>query len=122
VFHEQSAASTQHGDPESFRCVIGADGDTTVVGPCGELDLATAPELDRALAEIGERGTPVVVDLRGLTFMDSAGVHALTSGAAAAARHGRSFGVVAGVERVQRVLALTGVLDHLVPSTGQQLA
>jgi anti-anti-sigma factor len=44
----------------------------------GELDLATAGRLQQALAEGGD---DVLLDLRGLTFMDSTGVRALLEAA-----------------------------------------
>jgi anti-anti-sigma factor len=44
----------------------------------GELDLGTAEQLERALADAGD---DVVLDLRGLTFMDSTGVRALLQAA-----------------------------------------
>ena len=47
----------------------------------GELDLATVPRLEHALANAGE---DVVLDLRGLTFMDSTGVRVLLEAAEAA--------------------------------------
>jgi anti-sigma B factor antagonist len=46
----------------------------------GELDLATAAQLEHALAEAGG---DVVLDLRGLTFMDSTGVRLLLEAAEA---------------------------------------
>jgi len=50
-------------------------GDTAVVAPAGELDLATAHELGAALAEAAYRGAPrVILDLRRLTFVDSSGI------------------------------------------------
>lgn len=44
----------------------------------GELDLATAEQLERALAQAGDE---VLLDLRGLTFMDSTGVRGLLEAA-----------------------------------------
>lgn len=44
----------------------------------GELDLGTAERLERALAGAGD---DVVLDLRGLTFMDSTGVRVLLEAA-----------------------------------------
>jgi len=44
----------------------------------GELDLATAGRLEQALASAS---APVVLDLRGLTFMDSTGVRVLLEAA-----------------------------------------
>jgi anti-anti-sigma factor len=44
----------------------------------GELDLGTAAQLEQALAEAGD---DVLLDLRGLTFMDSTGVRVLLEAA-----------------------------------------
>jgi anti-sigma B factor antagonist len=44
----------------------------------GELDLGSAPQLRRALEAAGD---DVVLDLRGLTFMDSTGVRVLLEAA-----------------------------------------
>jgi anti-anti-sigma factor len=44
----------------------------------GELDLGTADQLERALADAGG---DVLLDLRGLTFMDSTGVRLLLEAA-----------------------------------------
>ncbi|WP_369069786.1 STAS domain-containing protein [Kineococcus terrestris] len=40
----------------------------------GEVDAALGEELERAVADVGASGLPVVVDTRGVTFMDSTGV------------------------------------------------
>jgi anti-sigma B factor antagonist len=45
----------------------------------GELDLGSAPQLERALAAAGDG--EVLLDLRGLTFMDSTGVRVLLEAA-----------------------------------------
>jgi anti-anti-sigma factor len=55
----------------------------------GELDLATTALLEQAL---GEAGDDVLLDLRGLTFMDSTGVRALLE---AAERNGPRLRIIA---------------------------
>lgn len=55
----------------------------------GELDLGTAAQLEQALAEAGG---DVLIDLRGLTFMDSTGVRVLLE---AAERHSQGLRIVA---------------------------
>jgi len=42
----------------------------------GEIDLANATDLERALREAVAHG-PVTIDLRDLTFIDSSGLHAI---------------------------------------------
>jgi len=54
---------------------------TSTLGPCrvltlgGELDELAAPALDEVIAE--EREEPLIVDLSGLDFICSAGIHVL---------------------------------------------
>ena len=44
----------------------------------GEIDIATAPEFGRELARLLSHRPPVLrVDLSGVSFMDSSGLHAL---------------------------------------------
>jgi anti-sigma B factor antagonist len=50
----------------------------TVVGVTGEIDVATAPALRDSLLALVNRGAEsLVVDLRGVTFIDSTGVGSL---------------------------------------------
>ena len=59
-------------DPTGFSISISDRDGRSVVVIRGELDLATAPELEAAL-RAPRRGREVVVDLRELAFMDSTG-------------------------------------------------
>ena len=54
----------------------------------GELDLATAPELEQLLIERIDASEDVVVDLRGLEFMDSSGIRVLVAAHTRAGRTG----------------------------------
>jgi anti-anti-sigma factor len=59
-----------------------ADFDITSQGPPtfrlrGELDMATAPLMDVAIANAIAQGGPVTLDLSHLTFVDSSGVGAI---------------------------------------------
>jgi anti-anti-sigma factor len=76
-----------------------------VVAPRGELDLATAPELEAVLlAQTGR----VVVDLRQVTFADAATLHAL----ARSRQNGVNLGFVAG-RAVSRLIEAVGLADPL---------
>lgn len=86
-----------------------------VVTLAGELDLDGAalvePELERLLLdpEVAE----VVVDLRGLQFMDSSGLRLVAVADARAKAGGHGFGLVAGTEPVQKVFEITGMAQRL---------
>ena len=56
-----------------------------VVGVAGEIDVATAPELERALADAGAEKR-VVLDLSECQFIDSSGLRTLLGARSAASR------------------------------------
>jgi anti-anti-sigma factor len=60
----------------------------------GELDLATAPELEDVLTERIDQSQEVVVDLRSLEFMDSSGIRVLVAAHARAGRTGTRVFIV----------------------------
>jgi anti-sigma B factor antagonist len=91
-----------------FEVTVTSDEGVRVVAVTGELDIDTMVALSVALtADAGLATT--VVDLRGLTFIDSSGV----SGVMSAARHARDRGArlvcVPGPPPIQRIFELTGV-------------
>jgi anti-sigma B factor antagonist len=55
----------------------GISGGASRVVPCGDLDIAMVPELDRALRRANEISDVVVLDLRDLEFVDSCGADLL---------------------------------------------
>lgn len=79
----------------------------------GALDIATTPTLARTLDDTQTRAQLVVLDLRDLTFMDSAGVHTLVEASASARRHGRRLILLRGSPVVDRLFALTGSSDQV---------
>ncbi len=97
--------------PTPFRVErhVDPDGVGVVVAPHGELDMAT---VDRVRAEVDDvlgAGTrAVVLDLRGVTFLDSTALSMLFAVHGAAARRGGELSVVNGNPRVSRLLDLTG--------------
>jgi anti-sigma B factor antagonist len=94
--------------------------DTQVVGRAvtlalsGELDLVSSPILEEAFERVYETEAElIIVDLRGLEFMDSSGLHRLVAGQQRAVQSGRRFGLVRGSEQVQRLFDLTGIGELL---------
>jgi anti-sigma B factor antagonist len=77
----------------------------------GELDVADAAKVAAALAVVAASGRTVIVDLEGLEFIDSSGLAALV----VARRHARHAGydllLAAPQQQVQRMLAITRLLD-----------
>lgn len=101
-------------EPPPFELETREQDGRLVLAPHGELDLATCSQVeDAALAAVRE-GRHVVLDLRGLEFMDSSGVRVLVSAHAAAQEHGGArVSIVPGTAEVSRVLEISGLLTRL---------
>ena len=98
---------------EPFSCSAKARGDDVVVTIRGELDLATREEAEAVLIE-AEAAAPraVILDLRGLRFLGSTGLSVLVASAGRATLRGIGHEILPS-EGVRRLLALTGVDQHL---------
>jgi anti-sigma B factor antagonist len=109
-----AAVSSEGAESPTFSLDVTADGDGwTTVSVAGELDLATADEFAAAV-RTGLATGAVVVDLREVTFMDSAGVRALNTVARESADSGRELRLFLGTHPgVVQVLEMTGMLELL---------
>jgi anti-anti-sigma factor len=97
-----------------------SDGDQ-VVRVDGELDIASAPDLEAVLLRPRPRHARVVVDLGALRFMDSTGLRILLH-ATAAAKEGRWELFLRDVPpNVRRLFTLSGVQDAVPPDAPPDL-
>ena len=104
---------SQHIGP--FSCNVTAEGDLAIVEPRGELDMATVGAVDMELRRLRAEGfAHLVLDLAGLTFMDSSGLHLVVRWTAEASRDGFRFELGPGPPAVQRIFELTAV-DETLP-------
>lgn len=95
--------------PPAFACTATHGGlDAAWVKVVGELDLVTAPELERTLRECQRLAHLTVLDLRELAFMDCAGVHTIVNASVRARKDGRRLVLVRGRPDVYRMFTLTG--------------
>jgi len=83
-----------------------------VAAPVGELDLYTAPRLTGVLRD-QESFSRLVLDLRGLGFMDSTGLRLLVAETERAAAEGYELSIVPGGQEVSRLLRLTRMDERL---------
>lgn len=77
----------------------------------GALEHATATQFAAILSQAKGLGRIVVVDLRGLTRVDIAGVGAIVHASRSARRDAKRLVFIRGPSRVERLLALTGASD-----------
>jgi anti-anti-sigma factor len=90
---------------------------TAVVALRGELDLATVSKVADVLDGVKPEADGIrhlVVDLRGLTFMDSSGLHELLRQNEYARTNHHNLAVVRGNDAIQRLLELTAADELLV--------
>jgi len=89
-------------------------GETHVIEPQGEIDLATAPDLKARLLGILDDGRRfVVVDLEDVGFIDSAGVRVLLTVQRRLLAAGGGLTVVCTDPLIRRVFEVTGVAAAL---------
>jgi anti-anti-sigma factor len=96
----------------AFECSLSCgDEDVVCVHAAGELDIASAPQLELTLRQAVLGSRLVVLDLRDLSFMDSCGVHVIDDASDRARHLGRRLVVLRGPAHVTRILALTSITD-----------
>ena len=79
----------------------------------GELDMATAPDFEEAMLRALSARRPIVLDLKRLSFIDSAGLWAVTLGHTACRRRGIALSIEPGTGPVRQVFEATGLFDVL---------
>jgi anti-sigma B factor antagonist len=105
--------------PKPFRCTVSHRDGATCVRPEGDLDMSTVEDVEAALRAALDGGAKrVVVDLRGLEFMDSTGLTLLTRLSNRSRRDGFDLELVKGDERIQRLFVLTGLHDYFTFTAG----
>jgi len=84
-------------------------GSTHVVAVVGELDVATAQRVEDELRTVEATDVEqVTVDLAGLTFVDSSGVHLIARAEERCRTTAKRLGLRPGPPLIQRVFALAG--------------
>jgi anti-anti-sigma factor len=120
-----SARVAEISDLEPFAVEVQRRAHVTIVQPHGELDVATVDTLrstlDAAIAETPhaalngfETGARLVLDLRGLCFIDSGGLHLLVALDERAQRDGFQLTLLAPAAPLDRAIQLCG-LDQVLP-------
>jgi anti-anti-sigma factor len=91
------------------------EGPVAVIAARGELDLASggplADELSRAADTLG--AAAVLLDLSGITFMDSSGLRAVVAADRTMREQGLRFALVRGGDPVHRVFDITRMTERL---------
>jgi anti-sigma B factor antagonist len=95
-----------------FRCEGVREDDVATVRFDGELDLTTTREAESTIQRMESAGvTTLVLDLRGLRFLDSTGLRVIVAADSRARKEGRHVKVIPGPEAVHRVFRIA-LLDQ----------
>jgi anti-sigma B factor antagonist len=90
------------------------DPHTSVLVVQGDIDLASAPHLARVIEDrFGSEGTCLIVDLDGVTFIDSSGLAVLITAQRNLQRADGALFLVCSSSRLRRGFEITGVVDLL---------
>jgi anti-anti-sigma factor len=96
-----------------LRVLVEQDGKGLLVRPQGELDVASAKTFEDVVREAIDSGVPVLLDLGGVSFIDSTGLRALFSMAAHSRTNGDRLRVLRGSEQVETAIEVSGVARSL---------
>ena len=98
-------------------------GRTDLVRIAGEIDLANAPAIGREIVSHMTSAGAVLIDLTGVSFLDSAGVRLLDALVGDLDEHGRAIRLVVGETGVARMtLRLCAFRDDLLATDLQRAA
>jgi anti-sigma B factor antagonist len=102
------------GEFEPFRIDVAPSRDSVRVAPVGELDIATVDKLRAEVERLRQSGfTELVLDLRGVRFLDSTGLRLVLELDAAATAASQELEIIRGSAVVQRIFEVTQVSDRL---------
>jgi anti-anti-sigma factor len=93
------------------------DGDALVISGYGELNLRNVKTLDAELRlAIAGDASAVILDLGGVSVIDSAGLRVVLLMAKHSLRNGGRLRLVRGSAPLERAIQGSGVEEHLLPS------
>jgi anti-anti-sigma factor len=96
--------------PTQFEVQSELDDGTGRLTVIGELDLATAPQLqEKAQALVGRSAHEVIIDLRQMTFVDSSGLRLLIALSNRASAENWTLGLIRPAQQTFAVFEISGV-------------
>lgn len=85
-----------------------------IVSPVGELDMATAWQLERELRRVeASDAAEIVLDLRGVEFIDSTGMQPVLHASARSELHDKRLMILHGPDNVKRCFEISGLTTRL---------
>ena len=100
-------------DANDFSVGHRRESDRMVVKVCGEVDLATSPQLSEALQKAIDESLDVAVDLSATTLIDSTGISVLLASFKGLREKGGNLWVSAASPPARKIFEIAGLVDIL---------
>lgn len=108
---------------QDFQIEEQPNGDTPVIAVSGEIDVATAPQLRECLHRVvGAGNTTVVLDLLGVSFLDSTALGVLVGALKRCREQGGDLHVVIADPRILKIFEITGLTNVFTIADSLQAA
>ncbi|HWF16858.1 MAG TPA: STAS domain-containing protein [Acidimicrobiales bacterium] len=108
---------------QDFRIEERVAGTLPVIAVSGEIDVATAPQLRECLHRvIAEGGSTIVLDLLGVTFLDSTALGVLVGALKRCRELGGDLHVVLADPRIMKIFEITGLTNVFTITDSLQAA
>src|SRR5215210_4375563 len=114
TFRNQSLLEDPMPVPDLFRVTAQPVEDAILVSATGEIDMSTVDVLESELTMAREEGSTALLDLSGVTFIDSTGLHLLLEASHSSAVSDWGFFIVRPSEAVQRLIEVSGTADRIM--------
>jgi len=94
---------------DKFSVQSDTSGDVAIVTAAGRVDSETAPQFDAELTKVTAEKSKIVLDLKGVEYMSSAGVRAIVKAAQAVEKNGGAIKLASVPELINSVLYTVGL-------------
>lgn len=98
---------------DKFSLHSDTDSEIAIVTAGGRFDSETAPNLDAELSKVIGKKNKIVLDLKGVDYMSSAGLRAIVKGLQAAQKSGGGLKLASAPESVEVILRTVGMMEML---------
>ena len=109
---------------DKFSVHSDMNGDVAVVTASGRFDSETAPSLDAELSKVAGEKNKIVLNLKGVDYLSSAGLRAIVKALQAVQKSGGGVKLACVSEPVETILRTVGMMEMLkiYPSVNDAVA
>ena len=98
---------------DKFSIQSDTNGDVAVVTASGRFDSETAPSLDAELSKVAGEKNKIVLDLKGVDYLSSAGLRAIVKTLQTVQKSGGGVKLACASEPIETILRTVGMMEML---------